>query len=102
MSTTDANDDLSETERRVYEIVRDKLESFDDDAAWVHVLTDHVAFETDNEDGAEFIDEREAEDIIRRLQFRGHLQFISDDMWMDDKVTLPLAAQLEEMEEPES
>lgn len=60
-----------------------------DDPAFIESMTDHVAYRTSKMDDVEEIDMAEARRVIDNLAFRGHLRRVTNDMWMDDKVTLP-------------
>jgi hypothetical protein len=62
------------------------------DPAWIESVADHVAWRTGGMDGVEEIRMDEARRKIDNLAFRGKLDRYTDDMWMDDKVSLPPGA----------
>lgn len=60
-----------------------------DDPEFIETLADHVAYRSGKIDDAPEVRMRDARDLISNLAFQGELEFVTDDMWKDDKVTIP-------------
>lgn len=59
-----------------------------DDPEFVEAVADHAAYRSTKTDTIDDMTVPEARDIIDRLIAQGELRVVTDDLWLDDKVTL--------------
>lgn len=92
MSSQSSESELNEDQQVVLELVEEALNGENphgdyDDPCFVEHLTDHVAYRTNKMDDTDEITMGEARRHINELVAAGKLRRVTDDMWMDDKVT---------------